>query len=818
MRSKILLITFILLFGCKSEEKEELNLLDFVPQNTIATFQINDFKMVENAIEKVPFLRYILQLKTNLYGDISSILPDKISSNILLNITQEGKNNNAVTFIFKKNINDSLQNFIPETFIYNSVPISIEKVGSKKVYSTIINNIEIRSSSQLVVENIIRNVENKKKGIQDEQFYKLANVRNKNSPLTIYFHKEIEDIMNDLFPKTDLFPFLGSNWFSFDFNTKKDPFTLDGVSIINDSIPDKLNLFKDLKPQPIISPGIIPQNFEDFLAIAVSDYKDLEDNFIKYCRYRNIPIKKINFDPLSVVDEIGFLKNKTENAIYFHLKNTEIIPLELYSDNENEYKFRGIGIKNQELPDDLLIFIESFGMGFIPKYVAKVDDFLIYSDKNYLKQLIGVYKDGTTLNRDNNFTLLKEDLADNSTFLWIGNTISLKEKWISLNKIKKQAWNKVQLKSYPIVVFQGISDGELVQSRFTAQKDNPNIKKNSVINQYSFSLDAPIAKPPQWIKNHRNKTMDIVVQDQNNVLYLFSNTGALYWKKQLSGTIVGKIEQVDLYKNRRLQMAFRTPDRFLILDRNGKIVKPFNKKIDSDEPNFMSVFDYDLNRNYRFLLTHGKKVQMFNSKGKIVSGFKLKKLNQPLGNQPKHVRFANKDYIVLQDINGKVRILNRQGNDRIIIKESVNTSLNPVFPYRKTFASTSKNGKFVQIDTKGNVTLTSLGLKQGHQIDMTSKSLVTLSENKLIIKGIPIILPFGNYTSPKIHYLNNTIYVTLTDLDTQKIFAFYSNGKAVDGFPVYGNSPVDISNADDDPALEMLVQSENNSIIIYQLN
>ena len=70
--------------------------------------------------------------------------------------------------------------------------------------------------------------------------------------------------------------------------------------------------------------------------------------------------------------------------------------------------------------------------------------------------------------------------------------------------------------------------------------------------------------------------MDIVVQDENNVLYLFSNTGDLFWKKQLSGPVIGEIEQVDLYKNRRLQMVFRTPDRFIILDRNGKIVSPFN--------------------------------------------------------------------------------------------------------------------------------------------------------------------------------------------------------------------------------------------------
>ena len=70
----------------------------------------------------------------------------------------------------------------------------------------------------------------------------------------------------------------------------------------------------------------------------------------------------------------------------------------------------------------------------------------------------------------------------------------------------------------------------------------------------------------------------------------------------------------------------------------------------------------------------------------------------------------------------------------------------------------------------------------------------------------------------KIHYLKNTIYVTLTDLDTQNVYAFYSNGKKLEGFPVFGNSNADITNADNDPALEMLVQSENNGVIVYQLN
>ena len=101
---------------------------------------------------------------------------------------------------------------------------------------------------------------------------------------------------------------------------------------------------------------------------------------------------------------------------------------------------------------------------------------------------------------------------------------------------------------------------------------------------------------------------------------------------------------------------------------------------------------------------------------------------------------------------------------------------------------------------------------------MTSKSLVTLSENKLMIKGIPVILPFGNYTSPKIHYINNIIYVTLTDLDAQKVYAFYSNGSPVGGFPVYGSSSMDLSNSDNDKALEMVVKSEENGLLIYQIN
>jgi len=819
MIKKILIIFGLLIIGCKQEKKEPVVLLDYVPQNTIAVFQLNDQNMLENAIKNLPFLELFGQINNSLYQDIKAIVPDKYSSNALICLTPEGKDNLAVSFIHKSSSFDSLTIKNSNQLIYNNVKINVEKLDNRKSYHAKIKNINLISSSQLLLENIIRVIQTKKRGVQNRSFYKLTRLSDFNVPLNLYLHNDIKNLLKRIFSETDLFPFMGSNWFSFDFNNKKSPFTLDGLSFINDSVPDKISLLKGLEPKQLISPEYIPLNFDGYLSLAISDYKALEENFKKYSRYENIPLNEINFDILGSVDEISWIRKNSNQALYLHLNNTVNIPLDLFSNSKSSDSFRKVKIKDQSLPEDLQRFLKAFGMPFNPSQVARFDDFLVYaSNKSFLKQLIGAYLDKNTLINDFNFKSLLEDLADKSTFLWIGNTKNLKKKWGENTPKYKKIWENIKLGKYPIIAIQGVSENKFVQSRFTAQKDNPKQEKNSVINQYSFNLDAPIASNPQWIKNHRNKTMDVVVQDENNVLYLFSNKGTLFWKKQLSGPIIGNIKQVDLYKNRRLQMAFRTADSFIILDRNGKIITPFNKTISVESPSHLSVFDYDLNRNYRFLLSHGKKLEMYNNQGKRVKGFRLQNLNKPLQNPPKHIRLGTKDYIVLKDIDGEIRILDRQGKDRIKLKQPINSSLNPVFEYRNTFTTTSKKGSLIQIDSKGNLIESSLQLLPGHKVDMTSKSLVTLSENKLIIKGIPVILPFGNYTSPKIHYINNTIYVTITDLDDQKVYAFYSNGNPVGGFPVYGSSAVALSNSDNDKALEMVVKSEKDGLIIYQIN
>ena len=257
----------------------------------------------------------------------------------------------------------------------------------------------------------------------------------------------------------------------------------------------------------------------------------------------------------------------------------------------------------------------------------------------------------------------------------------------------------------------------------------------------------------------------------------------------------------------------------MVLDRNGNVVKPFNIKLPmSSDPLPLAVFDYDNNRNYRFLIAQDRLLFMYNNQGKRLNGFTLKKVNSKIISPPKHIRLQRRDYILISLEDNTLKIVSRTGKDRVKVKGKIAFNKNEIFSYLNTFATTDQEGNLIQVDTKGNKVVSPLNLAPNNRIDATTKTLVTLSENILNIKGVPVELPFGSYTTPKIFYLNNTLYFSITDTTEEKVYMFYSNGKPVEGFPVYGKSAVDLTNSDKDKALEMVVATENNSLLIYEIN
>ena len=223
---------------------------------------------------------------------------------------------------------------------------------------------------------------------------------------------------------------------------------------------------------------------------------------------------------------------------------------------------------------------------------------------------------------------------------------------------------------------------------------------------WSVNLDAPAIINPQIVKNHYNGEDEIFIQDENNQIYLISNSGKILWKKSIDGSIIGNVHQVDMLKNNKLQMAFVTENKLYIVDRNGNNLKGYPKTLSKKAIVGLSVFDYDKNKNYRFMIpTSDADVLLLNMQGEVPSDWNFSNtadITTPL----QYFNIKGKDYIVTAD-GEKAIILNRRGENRVTPKgdtKGIETELfADVLGSQDRFIAAGENGKILFIYTNNQV-------------------------------------------------------------------------------------------------------------------
>ena len=254
----------------------------------------------------------------------------------------------------------------------------------------------------------------------------------------------------------------------------------------------------------------------------------------------------------------------------------------------------------------------------------------------------------------------------------------------------------------------------------TSNSDN-NDSKNVIDNQntelvipnsslhipnWSVALDSPAIINPQIVKNHYNGEDEIFIQDKKNQIYLISNSGKILWKKQIDGTIIGSVHQVDMLKNNKLQIAFVTEKKLYIVDRNGNNLKGFPKTLSKKAIVGLSVFDYDKNKNYRFMIpTADADILLLNMQGEMPSDWNYSgsaNITTPL----EHFNIKGKDYIVTSS-KEKAIILNRKGENRVTPKgetKGIKTAFYPdAVGTQDRLITAGENGKILYIYTNGGV-------------------------------------------------------------------------------------------------------------------
>ncbi|HLU80625.1 MAG TPA: hypothetical protein VK010_00995 [Flavobacteriaceae bacterium] len=700
-------------------------------------------------------------------------------------------------------------------YVYDHQHIGKHFLQQVELFSVVLGGTLVISDSKLIVESIVRSF-NLGLG-KDPQLQKVYDVSSGNASIFVH-HKDFEGFYRYFFPNGKS-PFLENlaNWTVMDLEVKKNGIFLNGVVVSEDEIPKKIDLFKKVQPQKNRIAQIVPLNSKGFFSFTYHDFHVLRENIRLYRKVDALP--KLSLEKLFLtVDEIGIIYNELGETVVLASKKSEETKEALLAHTSVVKEFRGVRIYNFS---EKSIFKDAFSpLVSIPdlEFYAQIDNFFMFSNKlEVLENNIANHQNNSVLGQQAYFEELKKNLSDESSILLVGlnanlkNDLAAKAKSEYQSEIKKIDFNKYKTSALQFIHSEGFAH---VNAVFLEAGENSETK--GAVQLMALDLENPLAGSPQFFEYWRTGEQYIVAQDEKNILYLFDKQGDLKWKKELDGRILGKIKEVDLFKNKRLQMAFATPGGFYVIDRLGKDVSPFPVEFKNlTQP--LSVFDYAGNRDYRFVIVQGEKIRMLDSQAKEVRGFEFNKTNSEVLQPANHIRIGKKDYILIPEASGKLNILSRQGSQRVKAEKEIKFSENSWYLYKGKFTSTNADGDLVQVDEKGNISTKDLKLSENHHIVATPELLVMVSENTLTIGEKEIELDYGLYSKPEIFETGGKTYISLTDTQVGKVYLFNKKGELLPGFPVYGNSTIDLDNLDDEGKLEFVVKGEENRVLVYRL-
>lgn len=819
MKLKAILFLLILFFlSCRKEVKTTDSLLGYLPSNTSTLIKINNLSNFKSELKNSGLLE-----KTSafpLHKEVSKKLDGlkfiEIESPCVLALYEVGKDSYDFLLVTQEiprwpNLENTTNKTI-ETLTYQNKTITKYSLEDSEAYSTTIGDTIIIGSSLMLLENVVRSEQGIPANKTLEKLYHTSNPT-KSATLFLNLDEPSAVLSSQLKDKNETNTSF-ADWVSLDFSTNSDQLGLNGVAIAADSTKNFVNLFKGTTPLANKAPLFAPLNAQAVFSYTFNDYQLFAKNQNTYLD-RVKPIDTL----FNTIEELGIIYTNNKKTVLLNSYGAEGLAEFLNTDKTSSSTYQGSEIftlgNSSLLTDNFTALLTDFESNFC---TILENTFIFSETKEPLQTIVSNYKSSSSFDSSPVYKTAAAKLASESSILIVSKNSGvnfLAEKQLAPTLVN--AIKKVDFKDHSFAA-QIVADADFVHFNAFISKIGKTAKNNSVTPLFTLELDTDLAMDPQFVKNHRTNKQEVVVQDQNNFLYLISSEGKVLWKKQLGGRIQGAIHQVDIYKNGRLQLAFCTNNQFLILDRNGEEVPPFNKTFEGGNLNALAVFDYENNKDYRFVITQGKKVFMYNNKAAVVDGFTYTEAQSAIERAPRHFRISNKDYLVFQLEDKTLKILHRSGGDRLKVSQKIDFSENEVFLYKNKFSTTNKKGVLHQIDTHGKLVSTNFNLSQDHGMYTTSKTLVFMDDNILSIKGKKLQLELGVYTKPKIFYIYDKIYVSVTDIQSQKIYLFDSQAKSIPNFPVFGNSLIDLVDMDNDQKLEFVAKDQDNSLIVYKMN
>ena len=761
---RLYIILIVLLISCSENEQTKL-IVEDIPDDPVLTILIKEYENINYQT-----LEFISE---STGFDLSLIENYKPKGEMLISFHNTSKN--ILDLFLIHEFSDTLSNKLLDSVSYGGKNIYIDKNSN---FLTQQNNFLYLSKNKLLIENVIRN-STYSSNIEFEKFQKLYENKSKNISLIV---KENYDGLKfkDIPQNVEKF----SEFMSYEFDILNDEINVLGfaesdqkrnIQLLNNLIKTKTDFL-----------DIVPTNFSKLERVSF-EFTEIKKNLNSLIQDESIITYEID-SVYQNVSEIGELIIENDTLFLLNFRDADQINLS-ESIIRNQF-YRGqeiIELSKNNFQIDLFGFnkLNNF------KYFTKFGNVVLFSKtENELENIILNFKNNLTLSRENEFNEFRKKIPSKSVNFALYNYS-----------------NSEKFSNKYIYTSEEISNNLSYFSLFTSLNENTqSIRKLELVFKTKHSKEIVIT--PSLIKNHRTNDLNVFFQDSDNKIILSDLSGNKIWSKNFESKIISDVHQIDMYKNNRLQFIFLTLEYLYILDINGNVVKKVRNKVSGTEK-YLSVFDYDKNKNYRLVVQEGRTVSMYDSKLNVVKGFKGTKTKKNIANSMDHIRILNKDFLIQYYDDKTFEIFDRRGRVRIKLPKDLKYE-STVFKNQNKLLFLSEGNEIVKIDISGEVSYQPFTDKINNMAS-NQDLLVMLTENKLLVNENEFNIPYGSYVNPKIY----KDYISLLNLDTKELYLF-NKTKKVDRFPIFSSKFFNFSSKEKQTFLVLV--GDENELLCYSVD
>lgn len=803
-----LLIIVFTIVACNEDGEVNNNLISRIPtgaQMIVHVEEIDDlnqFFTTNELYSKLSGLSRIQELKK-----ASAFLKDyDLNNESLIALNIEGKNKVALTLItspIEKEADSTTSTSIIE---YNGAKITETKKNSGSYYSLNHNGVHLASNSILIIESLVRR--NVADYIFDDGFEHIYKRTKKGNT---FYIKASHKSWLEQFLLGNHININGNHaqWYQLEPTASGTSFQLDGVITYLDSLKMDHDLYNKLNAVENQIQNIAPSGLRSLKTVTYKKPTQLIDNLKRY-HSSDIKVGSRLLQLLDNTQEMTDLQLENTSALVFTLKPYEELFMDLDSLSKAKVTYRDQIIYKLVKPLETYA-IQPLVASKSYTFTTIIDQYLIYATAiETLEEIISNYQNKTVLGQQQWYIDASQNLSTSSSLLKITSLKELKE--LAKNKSKEDVKiiNQLDDNLFPLMISQYVHEDEYAHYHFLIPFVGENNNQLQVSQLGVFKADSKIVAGPFLFPNHLSKRHDVVIQDEQFVLHLLSDTGKKWWSRTLDGPVLGEIQVADAYKNGRKQMAFATSKSVYFIDRNGKDVASYPKKFKDEITQPLSVFDYDNNRNYRFLVTQGKDILLLDKDGASVSGFNYKKA-AAITTQPKHFRVGNKDYIAFAKADNTISILNRTGDFRTIVKDKI-TLVSDLFLFKNKMIAMTEKQQIAEVNLATGKIYLSEAYKSNTRLEANKNIKLVQDNNTLYINDKKVTLPYGTYLPAKLMRLSSGDFIHVTDVGENKVYVLDKNGEIVPSLPVYGTS----NNAIAQSKNRYLATLDGSDVIIYK--